>query len=69
MFTAILAQSKMSFTQQAELAQLIKSIPQKANEALQLSDLIETLATGFADKRNALFLGRGVHYPLLWKVP
>jgi glutamine---fructose-6-phosphate transaminase (isomerizing) len=31
---------------------------------LKLDETIEVLAQRFADKQNALFLGRGTHYPI-----
>lgn len=40
------------------------SLPGNIEKALQLDASIETLSQRFADKHNALFLGRGTHYPI-----
>lgn len=40
------------------------SLPSNIEKALQLDSSIETLSQRFADKHNALFLGRGTHYPI-----
>jgi glucosamine--fructose-6-phosphate aminotransferase (isomerizing) len=40
------------------------SLPGNIEKALQLDSSIETLSQRFADKHNALFLGRGTHYPI-----
>lgn len=42
----------------------LASAPDKINQALELDERIETLARRFVDKHNALFLGRGSHYPI-----
>ncbi len=39
-------------------------LPGNIEKALQLDSSIETLSQRFADKHNALFLGRGTHYPI-----
>jgi len=40
------------------------SLPGNIEKALKLDSAIETLSQRFADKHNALFLGRGTHYPI-----
>ncbi len=40
------------------------SLPGNIEKTLQLDSAIETLSQRFADKDNALFLGRGTHYPI-----
>lgn len=40
------------------------SLPGNIEKALQLDETIEHLSQQFADKQNALFLGRGTHYPI-----
>lgn len=40
------------------------SLPGNIEKTLQLDPAIETLSQRFADKHNALFLGRGTHYPI-----
>ncbi|HLF30812.1 MAG TPA: glutamine--fructose-6-phosphate transaminase (isomerizing) [Xanthomonadales bacterium] len=44
----------------AELSRL----PEKLHQALALDGRMKQLATKFADKHHALFLGRGSHYPV-----
>lgn len=39
-------------------------LPEKIEQALQLDDVIKQLSEQFAEKRHALFLGRGSHYPI-----
>jgi glutamine---fructose-6-phosphate transaminase (isomerizing) len=52
----------------AELEQKITSalfrVPRKIEQTLKLDGVIEELSEQFADKRHALFLGRGTHYPI-----
>ncbi|MDD5578504.1 MAG: glutamine--fructose-6-phosphate transaminase (isomerizing) [Methylobacter sp.] len=40
------------------------SLPGKIEKALELDDEIKALSEQFAEKQNALFLGRGTHYPI-----
>jgi glucosamine--fructose-6-phosphate aminotransferase (isomerizing) len=40
------------------------SLPGNIEKAIKLDPAIEILAQRFADKNNALFLGRGTHYPI-----
>jgi glucosamine--fructose-6-phosphate aminotransferase (isomerizing) len=40
------------------------SLPRQIESVLALNDAIEELAEQFAEKRHALFLGRGIHYPI-----
>jgi glucosamine--fructose-6-phosphate aminotransferase (isomerizing) len=50
-----------------QLQQWVKelaAVPEKINRALELDARIESLAQRFVDKHNALFLGRGSHYPI-----
>jgi len=49
---------------QADLIQQILQLPKLIEEVLLLNDKITSLATLFAKKRNALFLGRGLQYPI-----
>jgi len=64
MLTLILAKNKLSQKEQEHYVKLLKSLPEKIKEALALNDSIEILAKNFADKQNALFLGRGTQYPI-----
>ncbi len=54
----------MSAQTEISLVGQLKSLPAKIEEALELNDEIEQLAEYFADKHNAIFLGRGAQYPV-----
>ncbi len=49
---------------EAELVGLLRRLPAQLEEVLGLDAAVERLAERFADKRHALFLGRGAHYPV-----
>jgi len=40
------------------------SLPKQLEKVLALNDAIKAWAEAFAEKRHALFLGRGIHYPI-----
>ena len=42
----------------------LHSLPRQIEVVLELGDVIKVMADGFADKHNALFLGRGAFYPV-----
>ena len=42
----------------------LEQLPRKIENALKLDEVIKQLSVYFADKHNALFLGRGAHYPI-----
>ena len=42
----------------------LRQLPEIINETLQLKDLIMEIAPEIASKDNALFLGRGIFYPI-----
>lgn len=42
----------------------LESIPQKIDHILQQNDYIKEIAAFFTNKRNAIYLGRGVNYPV-----
>lgn len=50
--------------QEQQMVEALQKLPAAMNQALQLNKTIEDLAEHFADKEHALFLGRGVHYPV-----
>jgi glucosamine--fructose-6-phosphate aminotransferase (isomerizing) len=50
-------------TEQKIVAQLLE-LPGAIDEALKMNNAIEILAQEFANKHNALFLGRGPHWPV-----
>lgn len=47
-----------------DMVTALRSLPSKLEETLELAPHIEELATEFADKHHALFLGRGDQYPI-----
>ncbi len=52
-------------TEQVEvIISLLKQLPTMIEAALQRDDEIATLANDFVDKNHALFLGRGIEYPI-----
>ena len=50
--------------QEKLLVDELESLPRQVEVVLQLSDKIAEMANAFADKDNALFLGRGSFYPV-----
>ncbi len=49
---------------EAEIVSQLFSLPGNIEKAIKLDTTIEILSQRFADKHNALFLGRGTHYPI-----
>jgi glucosamine--fructose-6-phosphate aminotransferase (isomerizing) len=49
---------------ETEIVQQLRSLPRYCEEVLKLDDVIVKLAEQFANKHHALFLGRGVQYPI-----
>jgi glutamine---fructose-6-phosphate transaminase (isomerizing) len=54
----------MSADKEANLVHQLKALPGKIEKVLELDKQIQVLAEDFADKQHALFLGRGLHYPI-----
>jgi len=54
----------MSPEQEKELVDELHALPRQVEVVLKLSDDIKQMAQAFADKQNALFLGRGTFYPV-----
>ena len=55
----------MSETTEASLVNELRSVPTKVEHALTLNEQVKTLARErFADRHNALFLGRGAQFPV-----
>lgn len=48
----------------AALTATLERLPRLIGEALALDDEVRVVAEAIADKHHALFLGRGVHYPV-----
>lgn len=65
LLTIVLARKNgLSETQEQQLIKTLEKLPATMNQALQHNQTIEELAEHFANKEHALFLGRGVHYPV-----
>lgn len=64
--TATLAKQhgKLSAEQEAEFIDALRHLPGSVQHALNLEPQITAWADRFAPKQHALFLGRGVHYPI-----
>jgi glucosamine--fructose-6-phosphate aminotransferase (isomerizing) len=64
--TATLAKlrGKLAAEQEAELLEALRHLPGSVQHALNLEPQIALWAERFSPKQHALFLGRGVHYPI-----
>ena len=64
--TATLAKlrGRLDDAQEAELIDALRHLPGNVQHALNLEPQIAVWAEHFAPKEHALFLGRGVHYPI-----
>lgn len=65
-FTMVMAKlrGKLSVEQEKTLLTQLRHLPSAMQNILALEPEIKALASSFAEKRHALFLGRGVHYPI-----
>ncbi|MDH3931039.1 MAG: glutamine--fructose-6-phosphate transaminase (isomerizing) [Chromatiales bacterium] len=65
MLTLLLARHHgMAEERERELTRQLEAVPGLVERALASNDAIRELAEDFADKEHALFLGRGIHYPI-----
>jgi len=66
LLTLVLAKLRGRLTpaQEAEYLAALRSLPNKVQQVLALEPQIEAWSHQFANKHHALFLGRGVHYPI-----
>ena len=55
---------RLSRDAEASIVQALRTLPQLVEQTLALESQIEKLAEQFVDKNHALFLGRGVQYPV-----
>jgi glucosamine--fructose-6-phosphate aminotransferase (isomerizing) len=64
--TATLAKlrGRLSGAEEAELLEALRHLPGSVQHALNLEPQVAVWAERFAPKQHALFLGRGVHYPI-----
>ena len=49
---------------ESELVQALHDLPTQLEETLEIDQQVKAWADQFIDKDNALFLGRGLHYPI-----
>ncbi|MFQ5642850.1 MAG: glutamine--fructose-6-phosphate transaminase (isomerizing), partial [Thiogranum sp.] len=54
----------MSEATERKLVHQLEHLPRQIEEVLDLDEKIQQLSESFADKENALFLGRGAQYPV-----
>ena len=66
LLTLVLAKlrGRLSAAQEAEHLAALRSLPNKLQQVLALEPAVEAWSQRFANKTHALFLGRGVHYPI-----
>jgi glucosamine--fructose-6-phosphate aminotransferase (isomerizing) len=66
LLTLVLAKLKgrLSDAEEAGQLQALRHLPAAIGRALELEPQIKTWAERFAMKQHALFLGRGIHYPI-----
>ena len=62
--TATLAKQRGVLPQEHEMLEALRQIPASVQHALNLEPQIREWAKAFANKQHALFLGRGIHYPI-----
>ena len=55
---------RLSPEREQEYAAMLRQLPEAAQHALNLEPQIRGWASRFAERQHALFLGRGVHYPI-----
>jgi len=55
---------ELTQAREKQLVQQLQHLPKQIEDVLGLDKKIQTLAEGFAEKYNALFLGRGAQYPV-----
>jgi glutamine---fructose-6-phosphate transaminase (isomerizing) len=55
---------RLSLEREQSYAALLRQLPESAQHALNLEPQIRGWASRFAGREHALFLGRGVHYPI-----
>ncbi|MCP4697365.1 MAG: glutamine--fructose-6-phosphate transaminase (isomerizing) [Gammaproteobacteria bacterium] len=65
LLTVVLGRSRgLSAEQEKDIVRALLSLPERISQLLEVNSKIQQLAKQFADKEHALFLGRGVHYPI-----
>ncbi|MCX8059240.1 MAG: glutamine--fructose-6-phosphate transaminase (isomerizing), partial [Spirochaetes bacterium] len=56
--------NNLSFEESYSYLEELKNLPNKVNETLKYASLIEDIANKIANSSNAIFLGRGVNFPV-----
>jgi len=56
--------NKLSAEREQEMIQALRHLPAALQSSLQVEPEVEVWARRFSEKHHALFLGRGVHYPI-----
>ena len=66
LLTLVLTKQRGRLSHEQEMAHLqdLRHLPSAVQKVLDLEPIIAKLAEQFANKHNALFLGRGMHYPI-----
>jgi len=66
LLTAVLAKQRgrIAAERELELIQALRHLPAALSHVLQVEPSIKTWAARFAVREHALFLGRGIHYPI-----
>jgi glucosamine--fructose-6-phosphate aminotransferase (isomerizing) len=65
MLTSVLSHYRQNNPQlEAQIAQALLRLPQCLEKALKMDATIQSLAHQLVDKHHAIFLGRGMHYPI-----
>jgi glucosamine--fructose-6-phosphate aminotransferase (isomerizing) len=65
MLTLVLGRRReMSESRQQEIIAALRKLPQYVQQTLELNTPIQKLSEAFIPKRHALFLGRGIQYPI-----
>jgi len=65
MLTLVLGRRReMTQTRQEEIIAALRNLPLYVRQTLELNDAIQKLSEAFIPKRHALFLGRGIQYPI-----
>lgn len=64
LITVIGRRNGMTATTEQKIVSQLLELPGAIDDALKMNNAIEILAQEFANKKNALFLGRGPHWPV-----
>ena len=54
----------LALSEYHDIVNNLEEIPAKVEETLKLNDQIREIAKTFVDKRNAIYLGRGINFPV-----